>query len=688
MYEATGPQKTMSTPHNDEVPGDSRTPELTRRALLHAATAVSAALFFPRDLMGSGFGAPDTITPPDKRFPHFQSTPVSYRNVQLQDRFWAPRQVTVHAASVPWATRHFDGAGGVDAYRAHPKDYVAEIEKGDLEAIKFVESMASVIGLQRDAAIEGLMKAWAREMIAAQQPDGYWPFGWPLASDPAHRWRAVWWSHEDYALGHYLESGIAFRESTGDAAMYESAVRAVDNMASTFLGNHRAYAPGHEEIEQALMRLYGETGDPKYLALCGWLIGQRGHHEGRRNYGKYSQDHLPVEQQRTIEGHAVRAAFLYNGVTEYVGATGHPGYREAVLAVWDDLVNHKMYLHGAGGTVDTVNEGYSSKVDSIPPADCYGESCSVFGNFQWAHNLFRLTGDAAYIDVAERMLYNAFYASLALSGDRYFYENPAQQDRPTERFAWHPVPCCPPNIVKLFAKVGGFFYSTDTRGIFVKHYGASTAHIPFGRAVTIVQRGEYPWDGKITLEVTPQSPTNMALRLRIPAWAKGHTVSVNGTAIETDPERGWVTIQREWRGGDTVELNLKMQIERVTMPERFKDYKDLAALQRGPIVYCLEEQDLPREMRHSFDAYLPEEFQPTAEHRPELLGGVTVLRGSLQLQNWTEDTEKPVPVTFIPYGVWDNRSPGAMRIWVPAKKTSLEDSVPADPPGSPPASNT
>jgi uncharacterized protein len=676
----------MVSQHNPSVPDGKA--DLGRRAVLQLTAAViAAALVDPRRAQAV-LPQDATTVAPDKRFPHFLSTPVSYFDVLLEDGFWAPRQKAVHAVSVPWATRHFDAAGGIDAFKAHPDGYVAQVEKGDLEAIKFIESMAAVIGVQRDPTIEQLAKAWGREMIAAQEPGGYWPFGWPLAADHGNRWRAVWWSHEDYALGHYLESGIAFKESTGDPAIYDSAVRAVDNMAATFLGSHRAYAPGHEEIEQALMRLYSVTGNTKYLALSGWLIGQRGNHEGRRSYGTYSQDHLPIEQQRTIEGHAVRATFLYNGVTEYVGATGHPGYREAVLAVWDDLVNHKMYLHGAGGTVSTDNEGYSSKPDFIPPADCYGESCSVFGNFQWAHNLFRLTGDAAYLDVAERMLCNAFYASLSLAGDRYFYENAAQQDKPTARFAWHPVPCCPPNIVKLFSKVGGFFYSTDNRGIFVKNYGASTAKIPYSRGVTIVQRSNFPWGGSVALEIQSQEPTAFALRLRVPAWAKSHTVSVNGARFTGDVERGWVTIQRAWRSGDTVELQLAMDIERVTMPARFKEYKDLAALQRGPIVYCLEEQDMPGEMRSSFEAYLPENFQFTAEHRPELLGGVTVLRGDLILSSWTGEADRPVRVTFIPYGVWDNRSPGAMRIWLPAKKPSIQDLVPNDPPGTQPESTT
>jgi DUF1680 family protein len=615
------------------------------------------------------------------RFPHFRSVPVSYLNVTLQDDFWAPRQQVVHDVTVAWATRHFDDGGGVDAWRDHPDEYATKVEKGDLEAIKFVESMSSVVGVRRDPAIEAVAHAWAKEMIAAQGTDDYWSFGWPLGADKANRWDPVWWSHEDYALGNYLESAIALRESTGDKAMYISAVRAVDNMASTFLGSNIAYAPGHEGIEQALMRLYGETGQQKYLALCGWLVGQRGHHERRHSYGKYSQDHLPVEQQRTIEGHAVRAAFLFNGVTEYVGATGHGGYREAVLALWNDLVNHKMYLHGAAGISSARNEGYSSKPDYIPPDDCYGESCSVFGNFQWAHNLFRLTGDASYLDVAERMLYNAFYASLSLAGDRYCYKNVAQQDTPTARFAWNPVPCCPPNIVKLFAKVGGFFYSVDSGGIFVKHYGQSEARIPFARGVTLIQRTDFPWDGRIVIRVSVVEPTYFALHLRIPAWAKDHSVSVNGKSVSGSPDVGWLSIQRTWRSADTVELDLPMRIERVTMPARFKDYRNLAALQRGPLVYCLEEQDMAPQMRNSFDAYLPEQFAFTAEHRKDLLGGVTVLTGNLRLSSFLDQTERSMPATFIPYGVWNNRTPGAMRIWVPSKKMSLAESVDADPPG-------
>jgi uncharacterized protein len=631
------------------------------------ATSLALVTVPPRLLATQGYR--DGVVPRDKRFPHFNSTPVSYLKVRMRDRLWAPRQATLFEATVPWATRHYDVAGGVTEFARQPAAYRTKVSRDDLEAIKFMEAMALTTELRRSPTIEGLAKAWEAEMIAAQGSDGYRPVNWPFPADPSRRWRAVWWSHEDYVLGHYLESGIALREATGDTVLYDSALRALENMMASLPRSGYSYAPGHEEIEQALMRLYGLTGDTRYLQFCGWLIGQRGHHDGRASFGKYSQDHLPVKEQRTIEGHAVRAAFLFNGVTEYVGATGDSEYREALLAVWDDLVHHKMYLHGAGGTVSTENEGYSSLPDVIPPDDAYGESCSVYGNFQWAHNLFRLTGDASYLDVAERMLYNAFYASLALKGDRYFYRNVAQKEEPVERFEWNPVPCCPPNIVKLFAKVGGFFYSTDSEGIFVNHYGSSEADIPFGDGVTLIQSSDYPWGGKIRIDVVPRSPVRFSLRLRVPEWAKSHTVSVNGVSTTSAPTKGWVTLTRHWKAGDAVELDLPMTIDRVTMPPRFKEYQDLAALRRGPIIYCIEQQDSPVSVT---SLNLPPDPDLKAEHNPDLLGGVTVLRGTLPR---TENLRGlvTVPVQFIPYGVWNNRGPDTMWIWLQGRRFTVEE---------------
>jgi DUF1680 family protein len=605
----------------------------------------------------------------------------------MEDSFWAPRQKTVREVSIPWITRHHDKAGGLEAFRKNAGSYVPRIPNGEMEHIKLIEGMASVIGVQRDAAIAGLTDAWIGPLVKAQGSDGYLGEHFPAGlNHPANRWQPIWWSHEDYIIGHYIEAALAYREVTDDDLMYRSALRAADNMVADFRDGRRAYAPGHPEIEQALMRLYGSTGDRKYLQLCGWLLEQRGKHSGRDSYGRMRLDDIPVKQQRTVQGHAVMAAYLFNGVTHYVGATGDAEYREAALAVWDDFVNHKMYVHGGGGTQSSKIEGYRKNPDCILPNDAYCESCSVWGNFQWAHSLFRLAGDAKYIDTAERMLCNAFYASLSLQGDSSFYVNVVQTDVPRPRSADLATSCCPPNIVKLFSTVGGYFYSTDVDGVFIKHYGASEAQIPFGKGLALTQRTNYPWDGSIRIGVEPEAAATFSLRLRSPAWAKTRTVSVNGQKVEAVSINGWLTLHRRWKSGDVVEIDFPMRIERVSMPARFAEYENHVALQRGPVVYCLEEQDLAldggQDGTPSVGAantwgkglsglYIPEEENFTAEHRADFLGGVTVLKGSVRQLNFKDDSEKSIPVMFVPYGVWANRIPGAMRIWLGARKAPL-----------------
>jgi DUF1680 family protein len=672
-----------------------------RKFLSGAATGLGGALLarsriFAADSSARGVSASlraqDATIEAGKRFPYFQSEPLSYLNVRMQDGFWAPRQKTTHDVSLQWITSHHDPAGGLEEFKKHPQTYVTETQPSETEHVKFIEAMSTVLGVQRDPSIAGLIDAWAKPLIEGQAADGYLGEHFPPGIfQPAHRWEAVSWSLEDYNIGNYLEAAIAYREVTGSEAMYRSAVRAADNMAAALLDGHLAYAPATPEIEQALMRLYGMTGNTTYLRLCGWLLDQRGHHEGRPNYGRNYQDHIPVRDQRTIEGHAVRAAFLFNGVTHYVGATGDAAYREAVLSVWDDLMNRKMYLHGAGGNKSARNEGYRKNPYCILPDDTYGESCSVFANFQWAHSLFRLTSDARYIDAAERMLYNAFYASLSLKGDSSFYCNVAQYDVPLPPDEWvHFRPtlprsselatsCCPPNIVKLFNKVGGFFYSTDQNGIYVNHYGACEANIPWGGGVKLTQRTGYPWDGTITILVEPKNREFFTLRLRVPAWAKSHRLSVNGKAIDITPQKGLLVIHRHWKAGDQVELSLPMEIERVTMPPQFSGYENRVALQRGPIVYCLEEQDLGNAVTHATlglslpvlpALYVPVEAKFTAEHQPDLLGGITVLRGEVRQIN-SDNSEKSVLAMFVPYGVWGNRAPSTMRIWLGAGKAPL-----------------
>lgn len=652
---------------------------------------------FPPDVRQKPVAQPSGGTAEQRGlFPHYKAHPVSYLDVEMRDLFWAPRQQTTRKTSIDWISRAHDAAGGLAELRRNPELYQARTRLGEMEHVKFIEAMAAAVGVKPDSSIVALIDAWAEPLIDAQAADGYLAEGFPLGlSRPANRWEVCrgWVSHEDYLIGHYIEAAIGYREATGRTELFDSAVRAADNMASELLDGETPYTSGHPEIEQALMRLYGSTGETRYLRLCRWLLDQRGRHDGRATYGRRSQDHMPVVEQRTIAGHAVCAAYLFNGATEYVGATGDEDYREAVLTVWDDLVEHKMYLHGGSGNISSRDEAYLPVPCDIQPDDCYGESCAAIANFRWAHSLFALTGDASYIDTAEKIMYNVFPASLSLKGDSSFYTNVGQTGVPAVargalqlttgerrrevRFEDLALSCCPPNIVKLTNTVGGYFYSIDEAGIYVKHYASSSAQIPFSDGVEIRQMTDYPWSEEISLKVNLPSPRSFLIRLRIPEWADGSSVCVNGEPLDLSADSGWLTLERDWHPSDVIDLRLPMRVERVTMPPRFVGYANRASLRRGPVVYCLEEADADFSPAAEDDwmfessnlnfAYIPEDEVFTPRWLPDFLGGVVVLEGDLRQIDLKGD-EHHVSAMFVPYSVWGNREPSEMRIWLGAHR--------------------
>lgn len=638
------------------------------------------------------------VAPPTERFAYFLSTPVDYRAVRFTDTLWVSRQQVTRDVTVPWVTEATDSAGGVLAYRANPAGYACRTKLGAMEAVKFVEAMATVIGrdpkTSEALAIQGYSSKYISRMISAQSPDGYLQENYAIGvARPATRWQPSFWSHEDYLTGHYIEAAIAYRDATGQSAMLASAIRAADNMVADLGKGVKAYTSGHPEIEKALIRLYGVTGQRKYLELSHWLMEQRGHHENRPSYGIGRLDEMPISERRSIAGHAVMAAYLYDAATQYAGATGDEGYRAAAMAVWRDMVDTKMYLHGGVGNASSRIEGYRSEPYCILPDDAYAESCASCANFIWAHSLFRLTGQSHYLDVAERILYNAFWASLSQAGDSSFYENvvqtdfrvnAAQMDQRQTRAKSLATSCCPPNIVKLFNTFGGYLYSTDREGIIVKHFAQSETDIPFGRGVWIEQQTRYPWEGSVVFKIRSTRSQRFRLRLRIPDWAKSSTVQLDGADLPVTPQQGWIDISRKWSGTTTVTLALDMPVERVTLGPQFAEYENRAALKRGPVVYCLEEQDVdlsPPENANDYVAslaslYIPEGAQFTPEARPDLLGGVTVLIGDImQLTDVGNDTERVRKATFVPYGWWGNRNPGAMRIWLGARRAVMVEMV-------------
>ncbi len=611
--------------------------------------------------------AEETI-PPEKRFPFYKTVSVDASAIEFKDNIWKPRQETLSNVGFDWMTRHFDRSGGFAAYRANPTGYRARLVGGG-EPIKMIEAAAEAIRLRKITDLDAYMQTWSDVYIERQADDGFLTF--PALGRRKDRWENLRWSHVFYMHGHYLEAAIAMFQADGSRKMLDSARRSMLLIDETFGPDKKHGAPGHEEIELALMRYYGLTGEKRWLDLCRFFIEQRSDHRTREPFGEYAQDHKPVKDQRHVVGHAVRAGFLFAGVADVVGAIGDSALREATVAVWDDMVKRHQYITGGTGVYLANNEGYGPPY-LLPPDDAYAESCASVANVLWASRLFRLQPHGKYYDNIETILYNAFLDSLSLSGDRFYYTNHVQSEVPNPRDEWHSCPCCPPNITKLIGNVGQYFYSTDDDGIRINLYGDSVAIIPFASGnVVLEQRGGYPWNGDLqfALQETPEQP--FSLRFRIPDGNGPRQCRVNGVDVMSEAKvvDGYLDIRRDWKKGDTVRLELPMEVHRVTMPKEFKEYRGLVAFKRGPVVYCAEEIDVGKKL---FTVVVSEDTVWKAEYRNDFLGGCTVLKGTGK--RWTGKKFDDIPMTLVPYHLQSNRTPGEMRIWFATTKEALPES--------------
>jgi len=475
-------------------------------------------------------------------------------------------------------------------------------------------------------------------------------------------------------------------------------VRYADHIDARFgLGKH-AGTPGHPEIELALVKLYRATGEKRYLDLALFFLDQRGQKpsvfqremeqltpEQAANHRaffvkpdgsfntEYSQDHLPVREQTVPVGHAVRAMYLYSGMADVGALTGDRRLIDADNRIWDALTVKRMYLTGGIGPSGD-NEGFTADYD-LPNDTAYCETCASVGLVFWAHRLLQIEKDARFADVLERALYNGALAGIALDGKRFFYENPLESRGAHHRQGWFGCACCPGNISRLIGSLGQYLYSEAPGEAWVHLYAQGRATLDLGgRTVVLTQRTRYPWDGEIAVTVDPVTPGRFALHLRVPGWARGATVAVNGGAeAPAAPSKGYVGIEREWKAGDRVTLSLPMPVERVRAHPAVRQDAGLVALQRGPLVYCLEGVDNPWPL---YRLVLPSASSLTTTHEPDLLGGVTVVEGPAErstdagwqglLYQAAPEAMERVRIRAIPYYAWDHRAPGEMRVWLRA----------------------
>ncbi len=523
-----------------------------------------------------------------------------------------------------------------------------------------------------------------------QDADGYLN-AWFQRVQPDRRWTNLRDHHELYCAGHLIEAAVAYFQATGKRKLLDIMCRYADYLTKTFgrgEGQLRGYC-GHEEIELALVKLARVTGEKKYLDLCKFFIDERGTEphffteeairDGRdpanfiqKTY-EYSQSHAPVREQKKVVGHAVRAMYLYCGMADIATEYNDDSLTAALDTLWDDLVTKQMYVTGGIGPA-VSNEGFTDYYD-LPNESAYAETCASIGLVFWASRMLGRGPNRRYADIMEQALYNGAMSGLSLDGKTFFYENPLESAGKHHRWIWHPCPCCPPNIARLLASIGSYMYAVSDDEIAVHLYGESQARFEIGgTAIGLSQKTRYPWDGAIGFDVTTDKPAHFAIALRIPEWADGAKLKVNGEAIDlaSGTVDGYARIDRDWTTGDHIDLDIPLTPRALFANPRVRQDAGRTALMRGPMVYCVEETDNGDGLN---GIRLTRPVSQATTAKTENLGGAVALDLAVTRDraDWGDALYRTTPpeaeettARFVPYSFWDNRSPGEMLVWVRA----------------------
>jgi DUF1680 family protein len=593
-------------------------------------------------------------------------TPVPFQDVRIHDAFWGPRLRTIRTATVEANLRQCERTGRIRNFAI-----VGGLESGkhegalfnDSDVYKVIEGVAYALADRRDPDLEKRADHIIDLIAAAQRPDGYLNTYYTLA-EPQNRWKNIQHGHEMYCAGHLIEAAVAYKQATGKGKLLDVACRLADHIGSVFGPGKRIEACGHEELELALVKLYHATGQRRYLDQARFFLDARGRADLRRLFGEYAQDHKPVRVQTEVAGHAVRAMYLYCGMADVGSLTGDEGLLKAITAIWHDVVERKMYLTGGIGP-SAHNEGFTVPYD-LPNDTAYAETCAAIGMALWNHRMFLLSGDGKYADVLEREVYNGMLSGVNLAGDRFFYVNPLGSVGNHHRVPWFDCSCCPTNVVRYLPAMGERAWARRGNDVWAVLYLGNTTTGPLDAGkVTLDERTRYPWEGDIEIAVKPEKAFDFALHLRVPGWCRqAPTLSLNGQPVEgIKPERGYVTLARTWKAGDVVRLHLPMPVERVHADPRVKADVGRVALQRGPVVYCLEGVDNGGQVRN---LVLPPDARLDAHFEKDLLGGVEVVTGQAlgAIRPGEAVDTRPVDFKAIPYYAWDNRAPGQMIVWL------------------------
>jgi uncharacterized protein len=607
---------------------------------------------------------------------------VPLKQVQIRDAFWAPRRETNRKVSLVHNLEMLERAGNVRnlelAAAGKHEGYSGPVFM-DSDLYKAIEAISYSLATDPDAELDERIDRLVAKIAAAQMPDGYIDT-WYQVNAPDKRFTNLRDHHEMYCAGHLFEAAVAHFQATGKRTLLDVATRCADHLATVFgdgPGKRLGYC-GHPEVELALVKLWRATGERRYFDLARFFVENRGRHFFATEHGTpladydgtYWLDDAPIRERRTIDGHAVRAGYLFSGAVDVAGETGDAGILGAIDRVWKDATRKKTYVTGGIGPSGS-NEGFTTEYD-LPNLSAYQETCASVAMAMWNHRLNLVTGDAKYADCVEQALYNGVIAGASLDGKRYFYVNPLESRGDHHRSDWFGCACCPPNEARTLSGLGEYVYATSDRALWVNLYvqGSVEATIA-GTRTKVDVTTDYPWDGAVKLVLRPESEAAFELRLRVPGWCEGASAKVNGEAATPPTERGYLVIERKWKAGDAVDLDLPMPVRRIEANPLVADDRGCLAIARGPIVYCLEGCDQEAPVR-SIALSASARFTPRRD--PNALGGCVFLQAvgdAASDEDWsgglyrTAPAPKHVVVTAVPYAVWDNRAPGEMRVWIP-----------------------
>jgi hypothetical protein len=622
--------------------------------------------------------------------PDYPIESVNIQNVKLKDEFWLPIIQRVQEKTIAYALAKCEEEGRFDNFLIAGGEMEGEVKGAmpfdDTDVYKIIEGASNSLISAPNPELEKLVDSLVSIVKAGQEPDGYlttWrtinpanpPANW-VNVDKGERWESLAASHELYNAGHLYEAAAVHYKATGKRNFLDIALKNADLMVETFGDGEGKIAavPGHQVIETGLIKLYRITGKEDYLKLSKYFLDNRGNPENHELFGAYSQDHLPVVAQNEVVGHAVRAVYMYAAMTDIAAMEKDTAYLDAVNALWENMVNKKMYITGGIGAKhdgEAFGENYE-----LPNLTAYNETCASIGDVYWNHRLHNLTGDVKYFDVIERTLYNGLISGLSLDGQQFFYPNALESDGVYKfnrgactRQDWFDCSCCPTNVIRFVPALPGLIYSKEGNTLYANLYASNEATVELkGQTVRVTQETDYPWNGKVKFTVQPEEEGEFTVRFRVPGWARNQVLpgdlyrysskdeasnklSLNGEELDAVADDGYFTLTRTWKPGDEVSLEFPMSVRKVIANPKVAEDKGKMSLEYGPMVYAVEEID----NKGTFDEIdVKPEDSFKVEVQPELLGGVNTI-----------SNEK---LTAIPYYAWSNRGIGKMKVWLPVEE--------------------